>query len=60
MQRPPRLGSPAAQSSGSQRLEALDTAAPVPGDEVRLGGDLPPRLANYDDEFLRQKTFVVR
>ena len=31
-----------------------------PGDEVRLVGEVPVSLANYDETWLRETTFVVR
>ncbi|ADU11479.1 hypothetical protein ML5_6035 [Micromonospora sp. L5] len=31
-----------------------------PGDEVRLVGEVPESLADYDETWLRETTFVVR
>ncbi|MET8151446.1 hypothetical protein ACIBSW_17270 [Actinoplanes sp. NPDC049668] len=43
-----------------QRDEA-DAGDPIlPGDEVRLVGELPSNLADYDANWLREATFVVR
>ena len=46
--------------SDIQRGEATADAAIVPGDEVRLTGELPVSLAEYDATWLRETVFVVR
>lgn len=46
--------------SDVQRGEAAANAAILPGDEVRLVGELPTRLAEYDANWLRETVFVVR
>ncbi|MEU3456840.1 hypothetical protein ABZ671_25040 [Micromonospora sp. NPDC006766] len=43
-----------------QRDEAPPDAAVKPGDEVRLVGEVPESLADYDETWLRETTFVVR
>ena len=43
-----------------QRDEAPVDAAVKPGDEVRLVGELPESLAEYDETILRETVFVVR
>ncbi|MEV4720533.1 hypothetical protein AB0J94_25300 [Micromonospora noduli] len=43
-----------------QRDEAPADAAVKPGDEVRLVGEVPESLADYDGTWLRETTFVVR
>ncbi|MEV4713933.1 hypothetical protein [Micromonospora sp. NPDC049374] len=43
-----------------QRDEAPADAAVKPGDEVRLVGELPESLTDYDETWLRGTTFVVR
>jgi hypothetical protein len=43
-----------------QRDEAPVDAAVKPGDEVRLVGELPESLAEYDKTSLRETVFVVR
>jgi hypothetical protein len=43
-----------------QRDEAPADAALRPGDEVRLVGELPESLAEYDETSLRETAFVVR
>ncbi|MFD0973024.1 hypothetical protein [Plantactinospora endophytica] len=43
-----------------QRDEAPANAAVKPGDEVRLLGEVPESLADYDETWLRETTFVVR
>lgn len=47
--------------SDIQRGEFAPDAAVVPGDEVRLVGDLPASLAaRYDATWLRETVFVIR
>jgi hypothetical protein len=46
--------------SAVQRGEASGDAAVRPGDEVRLVGELPESLAEYDETWLRETVFVVR
>jgi hypothetical protein len=46
--------------SAVQRGEAAEDATVRPGDEVRLVGEWPDNLANYDETRLRQTVFVVR
>ncbi|MEV2238105.1 hypothetical protein [Micromonospora sp. NPDC049891] len=43
-----------------QRDEAPADAAVKPGDDVRLVGEVPQSLADYDEMWLRETTFVVR
>ncbi|MDI6104065.1 hypothetical protein QLQ12_36290 [Actinoplanes sp. NEAU-A12] len=43
-----------------QRDEAPVDAAVKPGDQVRLVGELPESLAEYDETSLRETVFVVR
>ena len=43
-----------------QRGAARPDAPILPGDEVRLVGDLPANLADYDAKWLRETVFVVR
>ncbi|WP_083816976.1 hypothetical protein [Micromonospora sp. L5] len=43
-----------------QRDEAPADAVVKPGDEVRLVGEVPESLADYDETWLRETTFVVR
>jgi hypothetical protein len=43
-----------------QRDEAPADAAVRPGDEVRLVGEAPESLADFDETWLRGTTFVVR
>ncbi|MBM0276604.1 hypothetical protein [Micromonospora tarensis] len=43
-----------------QRAEAPDDAALRPGDAVRLVGELPESLAEYDENWLRETGLVVR
>ncbi|MBL6280297.1 hypothetical protein JMF97_29465 [Micromonospora fiedleri] len=43
-----------------QRDEAPADATIKPGDEVRLVGEVPESLADYDEMWLRETTFVVR
>ncbi|MET8552124.1 hypothetical protein [Micromonospora zamorensis] len=43
-----------------QRDEAPADAPLKPGDEVRLVGEVPDSLADYDEMWLRETTFVVR
>lgn len=46
--------------SDIQRGEAAADAVIRPGDEVRLVGELPADLAEYDETWLRETVFVVR
>ncbi|MEU4473639.1 hypothetical protein [Micromonospora sp. NPDC023888] len=46
--------------SAVQRDEAPKDAALRPGDEVRLVGEVPEGLADYDGTWLRETRFVVR
>ncbi|WP_329111163.1 hypothetical protein OG792_08695 [Micromonospora sp. NBC_01699] len=46
--------------SNIQRGEAAAGAAILPGDEVRLAGELPASLAGYDADRLRETVFFVR
>lgn len=46
--------------SAVQRGEASEDAAVRPGDEVRLVGEFPESLAEYDQTWLRETIFVVR
>jgi hypothetical protein len=46
--------------SDIQRGEAAADAAILPGDKVRLAGELPVNLADYDAAWLRETVFVVR
>jgi hypothetical protein len=46
--------------SDVQRAEATEDEPLVPRDEVRLVGELPPGLAGYNEELLRESVFVVR
>ncbi|WIN00380.1 hypothetical protein ACTOB_004082 [Actinoplanes oblitus] len=46
--------------SAVQRGEAPEHAALKPGDSVRIVGDLPESLAEYDEAILRRTVFVVR
>jgi hypothetical protein len=48
------------QISDIQRGEVASDAAIVPGDEVRLVGELPESLADYDTTWLQETVFVVR
>ncbi|MET8197887.1 hypothetical protein [Micromonospora taraxaci] len=43
-----------------QRDEAPADATIKPGDEVRLVGEVPESLADYDEMWLRETTFIVR
>ena len=43
-----------------QRREAAAGAPILPGDEVRLVGELPSSLADYDADALRETVFIVR
>jgi hypothetical protein len=43
-----------------QRGEAAAGAAILPRDKVRLAGELPASLADYDAAWLRETVFVVR
>ncbi|WP_431879201.1 hypothetical protein [Micromonospora marina] len=43
-----------------QRDEAPADAVVKPGDDVRLVGEVPDSLADYDEMWLRKTTFVVR
>jgi hypothetical protein len=46
--------------SAVQRGEAPADASLRPGDEVRLVGELPEGLADYDQTWVRETAFVVR
>ncbi|MGC4880342.1 hypothetical protein ACLQ26_29225 [Micromonospora sp. DT43] len=46
--------------TATQRDEAPADALLKPGDEVRLVGEVPESLADYDEMWLRETTFVVR
>lgn len=46
--------------SAVQRGEVAGEAAFKPGDSVRIVGDLPESLAEYDETILRRTAFVVR
>jgi hypothetical protein len=46
--------------SDIQRGEAAGGAVFLPGDEVRLAGELPAHLAEYNARWLRETVFVVR
>ncbi|MBQ1024774.1 hypothetical protein [Micromonospora sp. C95] len=43
-----------------QRDEAPADAAVKPGDDVRLVGEVPESLADFDEAWLRETSFVVR
>jgi hypothetical protein len=46
--------------SDIQRGEASADDVIRPGDDVRLTGELPASLAEYDETWLRETVFVVR
>lgn len=46
--------------SGIQRSEAAEGAAIRPGDEVRIAGEVPTSLADYDPTWVRETSFLVR
>jgi hypothetical protein len=46
--------------SDVQRAAAAADAPILPGDEMRLVGELPASLAVYDETWLRETVFVVR
>lgn len=57
---PPHVDTLMQLLTANQREEAAADAPLLPGDEVRLVGDLPASLANYDEPLLRETVFIVR
>ena len=58
--RPPHVDTLMELLTAIQRREAAAGAPILPGDEVRLVGELPASLADYNADALRETAFIVR
>ena len=56
----PGLASLAQMVEEAQRAEATRRDGLLPGDRVRLVGELQADFANHDEEWLRQMVFTIR